>query len=103
MRGKAQPLPSRQDMKAEAAADVRGKLNRHAHEILDEQWDYNDELARLGHFEPLDPLYRDGFRVWHEHRVANELTFKNGNLRFYRNGEIRVVDYRKEQLIDTYI
>ena len=98
MRGKA-TLPSKEDMKASAEADVRGKLNRHAHEILDEQWDYNDELARLGDFEPLPPVYRDGFTVWHKHRLANQLSFKEGNLRSFGNGEFRVINYREERRI----
>ena len=89
-------LPSTEDMMASAVEDVSGKRKGHAHDILDRQWEYNDELARLGDFEPLPAVYRNGFNVWHKHRLANQLSFKEGNLKFYSNGEIRVINCKKD-------
>ncbi|EFN76962.1 Dimethylaniline monooxygenase [N-oxide-forming] 2 [Harpegnathos saltator] len=37
---------------------------RHAHKLMDQQWDYNDSLAIAGGFEKLPPFYKLGYTAW---------------------------------------
>lgn len=50
---------------------------RHAHKLMDCQWDYNDSLATAGGFDRLPLFYKAGYTAWSVERSANLLRYKD--------------------------
>ena len=71
-----------------ADAELRGKPKRKAHALGDEQWLYNDNLARTADFEPIPDFYRLGFKLWNDERTNNPLYYKMNNLTILDNGAV---------------
>nr|BCT26324.1 flavin-dependent monooxygenase [Euura sp. 'Pontania] len=78
-------LPSREIMLEDAA--YKTSLKRHAHRLAEDQWDYNDSLAREGHFEPLPHMYKAGHSAWKVQRSRNLLHYKEAKFLVAEDGE----------------
>ncbi|XP_066578791.1 uncharacterized protein LOC136768466 isoform X2 [Amia ocellicauda] len=75
------PLPSREEMEREIEAETasrlgRGIATRHLLKLDSDQWDYNDELALLGRFQPLPPYWKDLYEANKGHRAEDLLNYK---------------------------
>lgn len=60
---------------------------RHAHKLMDHQWDYNDSLATVGGFDRLPLFYKIGYRAWAVQRSANLLRYKDSKFVFSEDGQ----------------
>ncbi|CAL1685616.1 unnamed protein product [Lasius platythorax] len=60
---------------------------KHAHKLMDRQWDYNDSLAIVGGFDRLPLFYKLGFKVWSVQRSANLLRYKDSKFVFSEDGQ----------------
>ena len=75
------PFPSQEDMEKDIERDYQWRLSqgmpaRHAHHMGVLQWDYNDELAKLGGFEPIPRAVQKLYDHVHEWRVTQLQTYK---------------------------
>ena len=67
-------LPTREEM----FEDSRLKdANRSAHVLGMRQFDYEDDLAWIGRFEPLPAYFKNGYSAWKSSKVGNLLNYKN--------------------------
>ena len=91
-----QQLPSTEDMEKDTEMDFQKRLKeglpvRHAHLMGPRQWEYSDELARLGNYEPISMSVRTLFDAIHATRVKD--------LQNYKKIQYRIVDkYTYEKL-----
>ncbi|XP_029169261.1 flavin-containing monooxygenase FMO GS-OX-like 4 [Nylanderia fulva] len=60
---------------------------RHAHKLMDNQWDYNDSLAIDGGFNRLPLFYKIGYREWTVKKSANLLRYKDSRFVFSKDGQ----------------
>ncbi|XP_029667204.1 flavin-containing monooxygenase FMO GS-OX-like 4 [Formica exsecta] len=60
---------------------------RHAHKLMDRQWDYNDSLAIAGGFNRLPLFYKLGYNIWSVQRSANLLRYKDSKFVFSEDGQ----------------
>lgn len=60
---------------------------RHAHKLMDQQWDYNDSLAIAGEFARLPLFYKLGYRAWAVQRSANLLRYKDSKFIISEDGQ----------------
>ncbi|OAD52045.1 Flavin-containing monooxygenase FMO GS-OX-like 2 [Eufriesea mexicana] len=49
---------------------------RHAHKLMNKQWEYNDSLADAGGFDRLPKFYKLGYEIWSSQRKASPLNYK---------------------------
>ena len=70
--------------------DLKGKPRRYAHFLGPAQWDYNEELAKLGDFKPLPHFYKQGFHIWNGYRENNLLIYKTSNLRIDEDEKVKI-------------
>lgn len=66
---------------------LKTSKKRHAHKLMDHQWDYNDSLATAGGFNRLPLFYKVGYRVWSIQRSANILRYKDSKFIFSEDGQ----------------
>ncbi|XP_011708343.1 PREDICTED: flavin-containing monooxygenase FMO GS-OX-like 4 isoform X1 [Wasmannia auropunctata] len=66
---------------------LRTPKKRHAHKLMDRQWDYNDSLAIAGGFDRLPLFYKLGYEVWSVHRSMNLLRYKDSKFIISENGQ----------------
>lgn len=55
---------------------LKTSKKRHAHKLMDKQWDYNNSLADAGGFDRLPKFYKLGYEAWFAQRKANLLNYK---------------------------
>lgn len=60
---------------------------RHAHKLMDRQWDYNDSLAIAGGFDRLPLFYKLGYRAWASQRSVNLLRYKDSKFIVSEDGQ----------------
>jgi hypothetical protein len=60
---------------------------RHAHKLMDQQWDYNDSLAIAGGFNRLPLFYKLGYRAWSIQRSTNLLHYKDSKFIISEDGQ----------------
>ncbi|XP_020709860.2 flavin-containing monooxygenase FMO GS-OX5-like [Athalia rosae] len=68
-------LPSRETMLEDSVCKT--PLKRHAHRLIEGQWEYNDLLAKDGGFDPLPPMYKAGYTAWLSQRKQNLVDYKD--------------------------
>ncbi|XP_015511102.1 flavin-containing monooxygenase FMO GS-OX-like 4 [Neodiprion lecontei] len=78
-------LPSKDIMLQDALC--KSPLKRRAHRLADNQWEYNDGLARDGGFEPLPPFYKAGYSAWKIQRSRNLMHYKDAKFVIDDDGE----------------
>ncbi|XP_072759323.1 uncharacterized protein [Anoplolepis gracilipes] len=66
---------------------VKTPKKRHAHKLMDYQWDYNDSLAIAGGFNQLPLFYKLGYKAWSIQRSANLLRYKDSKFVFSEDGQ----------------
>ena len=66
---------------------LKAAKKRHAHRLMDRQWDYNDSLADAGGFDRLPKFYRRGYEVWSGHRKLDFLNYKKSRFVVSEDGE----------------
>ena len=74
-------LPSQQEMELDIQEDFQRLLREglpphYAHTMGPRQWDYNDSLSKLGHFEPIPRAVQILYDEVHRMRVKNLPTYK---------------------------
>ncbi|XP_064610332.1 uncharacterized protein LOC135474701 isoform X2 [Liolophura sinensis] len=74
-------LPCKEEMDADTEADFQRRLGeglpiRHAHLMGKRQWSYNDELAVIGHFQPIDKSLQNLYNHVHATRVKDLMNYK---------------------------
>ena len=79
--------------------DLKGKKQRYAHLLGADQWEYNNELAHLGGFEPLPEFYKKGAQIWLQHRALNVLHYKESNLIIDDEGTIKIEEPKETRTI----
>ncbi|XP_025991005.2 flavin-containing monooxygenase FMO GS-OX-like 2 isoform X2 [Solenopsis invicta] len=60
---------------------------RHAHKLMDQQWDYNDSLAIAGGFNRLPLFYKLGYKAWSIQRSMNLLHYKDSKFIISEDGQ----------------
>ena len=91
-----QQIPTTEEMDKHTERDFQNRLAqglpvRHAHLMGPRQWEYSDELARLGNYEPITQSVRNLFNAIHNTRVKD--------LQNYKRIQYRIVDqYNYEQM-----
>lgn len=76
------PFPSKEDMEADIERDFNwrqkdlGMPFRHAHHMGDLQWGYNDELAKLGGFDPIPKVVEKLYKHVHDVRTNQLQIYK---------------------------
>ncbi|XP_039603315.1 flavin-containing monooxygenase FMO GS-OX-like 4 [Polypterus senegalus] len=75
-------LPTQKQMEEEMEVDMQTQLQkgtalRHILKLDSEQWDYNDEMARLGKFKPLPPFWKNLYEANKVFRAQDLLNYKN--------------------------
>ncbi|XP_076165841.1 uncharacterized protein LOC143145905 [Ptiloglossa arizonensis] len=60
---------------------------RHAHRLMDKQWEYNDSLADAGGFDRLPKLYRLGYEAWSSQRKINFVSYKRAKFLYDKVAE----------------
>lgn len=78
-------LPLKSTMLEDSKLKTANK--RHAHRLMDRQWDYNDSLADAGGFDRLPKFYRRGYDVWSGHRKLDFLNYKKSRFVVSEDGE----------------
>lgn len=92
----AASLPSREIMLEDAA--YKTPLRRHAHRLAENQWDYNDALARDGHFQPLPHMYKAGYSAWKVQRSRNLLHYKEAKFLVAEDGEsVQIISHNANE------
>ena len=71
--------------------DLQWKPRRYAHILGPAQWDYNEELSKLGGFQPLPRFYKQGFHIWSDLRQSNLMNYKRINLRVDEDEKVKIV------------
>lgn len=78
-------LPAKFVMLEDSALKTPKK--RHAHKLMDRQWDYNDSLAIAGRFDRLPLFYKLGYRAWSVQRSTNLLRYKDSKFIISEDGQ----------------
>ncbi|XP_071563657.1 uncharacterized protein [Temnothorax nylanderi] len=78
-------LPSKLIMLENSALKTQKK--RHAHKLMDHQWDYNDSLAIAGGFDRLPLFYKLGYSAWSVQRSMNLLRYKDSKFIISEDGQ----------------
>uniref|UniRef100_H3A574 Flavin-containing monooxygenase n=1 Tax=Latimeria chalumnae TaxID=7897 RepID=H3A574_LATCH len=78
------PLPPERELNAATAEELRARLEsgfpaRHFHKLDSLQWDYNNELAQLGRFEPLSPILKELYENCKAIRGRDLINYKSYN------------------------
>lgn len=55
---------------------LKASKKRHAHKLMNKQWEYNDSLADAGCFDRLPKFYKLGYEVWSTQRKMNLSNYK---------------------------
>lgn len=55
---------------------LKTSKKRHAHKLMNKQWEYNDSLAVAGGFDRLPKFYKLGYEVWSARRKMNLSSYK---------------------------
>lgn len=55
---------------------LKTSKKRHAHKLMNKQWEYNDSLADAGGFDRLPKFYKLGYEIWTSQRKANLSNYK---------------------------
>ncbi|KAL0123019.1 hypothetical protein PUN28_007568 [Cardiocondyla obscurior] len=66
---------------------LKSSNKRHAHKLMDRQWDYNDSLAIAGGFNRLPLFYKVGYNVWSIQRSVNLLRYKDSKFVISEDGQ----------------
>ena len=66
---------------------LKTQKKRHAHKLMDHQWDYNDSLAIAGGFDRLPLFYKLGFSAWSVQRSMNLLRYKDSKFIVSEDGQ----------------
>lgn len=66
---------------------LKTSKKRHAHKLMDSQWDYNDSLAIAGGFDRLPLFYKLGYRAWSVQRSMNLLRYKDSKFIISEDGQ----------------
>lgn len=96
-------LPSREEMEKDIELDIaarrsRGIATRHILKLDSEQWAYNDDLARLGGFNPLPRYWSNLYESNKVFRARDMLNYKTYNYTVQDNLEWKVHDLHGQQL-----
>lgn len=78
-------LPPRSAMLEDSK--LKAAKRRHAHRLMDKQWEYNDSLANAGGFERLPKFYKLGFEAWSAQRYENLWKYKKARFVISKDGE----------------
>ncbi|XP_014467551.1 PREDICTED: flavin-containing monooxygenase FMO GS-OX-like 4 [Dinoponera quadriceps] len=78
-------LPAENVMLEDSALKTLKK--RHAHKLMDQQWDYNDSLAITGGFERLPLFYKLGYTALSVQRRTNLLRYKDSKFIVSKDGK----------------
>jgi hypothetical protein len=62
-------------------------LKKHAHKLMNEQWEYNDSLAIAAEVERLPSFYKLGYIEWSRHRSRNLLRYKDAKFIISEDGQ----------------
>ena len=66
---------------------LKASKKRHAHKLMDKQWEYNDSLADAGRFDRLPKFYKVGYEVWSSQRKMNLSSYKKARFVISSDGE----------------
>ncbi|XP_030635372.1 flavin-containing monooxygenase FMO GS-OX-like 4 [Chanos chanos] len=96
-------LPSREEMEKDIERDTasrraQGVATRHILKIDSEQWAYNDELARLGGFQPLPRYWHSLYESNKVFRARDMLNYKNYNYTVLSETDWKVQDGQGQML-----
>lgn len=78
-------LPVRSVMLEDSACKTRRK--KHAHQLMNDQWDYNDSLAIAAGVDPLPLFYKLGYIEWSRQRTGNLLLYKDSRFVISEDGQ----------------
>lgn len=78
-------LPPRSVMLEDSRLKTEKK--RHAHKLMDKQWDYNNSLADAADAERLPKFYKLGYNICAAQRKANLLNYKMARFVVSDDGE----------------
>ncbi|XP_076829339.1 uncharacterized protein LOC143475377 [Brachyhypopomus gauderio] len=97
------PLPSREQMEKDFELDIaarraRGIATRHILKLDSEQWAYNEELARLGGFQPLPPYWSNLYESNKVFRARQMLSYKTYNYTVLNEKDWMVQNLQGQQL-----
>lgn len=59
---------------------LKTEKKRDAHALADQQWSFNNSLAKDGGFNPLPPFYETGYKAWWSLRKSNLWHYKDYKL-----------------------
>ncbi|XP_043468284.1 flavin-containing monooxygenase FMO GS-OX-like 2 [Leptopilina heterotoma] len=71
-------LPAKNEMMEDSKLKTEKK--RHAHALAEQQWSFNNSLAKAGGFNPLPPFYETGYKAWWSLRKSNLWHYKDYKL-----------------------
>ncbi|XP_006005513.1 senecionine N-oxygenase-like [Latimeria chalumnae] len=94
-------LPSTEEMDTATREELQshlrsGALPRHFHKLDSLQWDYAENLARMGKFDSLPPIIREIFDSCRSYRISNLLNFRSYRYEITGNNEWRMVPGEQE-------
>ncbi|CAL7938279.1 unnamed protein product [Xylocopa violacea] len=78
-------LPSQSIMLEDSKLKTLKK--RHAHRLMDKQWEYNNSLADAGDFDRLPKFYQLGYEAWLALKKTNLLNYKKARFMVSKDGE----------------
>ncbi|XP_020300440.1 flavin-containing monooxygenase FMO GS-OX-like 4 [Pseudomyrmex gracilis] len=78
-------LPAKSVMLEDSVLKTARK--KHAHKLMDKQWDYNDSLADAGGFKRLPVFYKIGYTAWNVNRISNLLRYKDSKFVVSEDGQ----------------
>jgi len=62
-------------------------LKKHAHKLMNEQWEYNDSLAIAAEVDRLPSFYKLGYIEWSRQRSRNLLRYKDSKFIISEDGQ----------------
>ncbi|XP_011875757.1 PREDICTED: flavin-containing monooxygenase FMO GS-OX-like 2 [Vollenhovia emeryi] len=68
-------------------ATLKAPKKRHAHKLMNHQWDYNNSLAIAGGFDRLPAFYQLGYKAWSVQRSMNLLRYKDSKFVVSEDGQ----------------
>ncbi|EZA52799.1 hypothetical protein DMN91_008805 [Ooceraea biroi] len=78
-------LPVKSEMLEDSACKTLRK--KHAHKLMDSQWEYNDSLAIVAGVDRLPLFYKLGYTEWAQQRDRNLLRYKDSRFVISDNGQ----------------
>ncbi|KAJ8664231.1 hypothetical protein QAD02_005893 [Eretmocerus hayati] len=91
-------LPSKAEMLSASKILPTLAERKHAHDLKQTRWFYNDQLAKDGKFEPLQPYYRIGYEMWEKLRQDRITDYKNFLLRVESDNKTVHIEHRPQLL-----